>query len=35
MDLEMFHKAVFVIMFVIFVISNYVIVYKFIQYWPL
>lgn len=31
MDLEILHKAVFVIMFVIFVISNYVIVYKFIQ----
>lgn len=31
MDLETLHKAVFMIMGVIFVISNYVIVYKFIQ----
>jgi len=31
MGLEMLHEAVFVIMFVVFAISNYAIVYKFIQ----
>ncbi|GAB6078741.1 MotA/TolQ/ExbB proton channel family protein [Hydrogenobaculum acidophilum] len=31
MDLELLHKAVFVIMGIVFIVSNYVIIYKFIQ----